>query len=153
MARVVWNTNTVVVFLGLALAVLPAAAMHVLTGIMLIVATPLLWPSGFKPLLWLAYIVGWWGLGALVRIFASFTRQDVRVGLGTLLGLVSGAVTVIVSVALPYTSLCTTCTRPEFLVYRPDVLSVAVAMHWSFLHFRGFRLTPRSSADALKRAA
>ena len=153
MARVVWNTNTVVVFFGMALAVLPAAAMHVLTGITLIVATPLLWPAGFKPLLWLAYVVGWWGLGALVRIFASFTRQDARVGFATLLGLVAGAVPVIVFMALPYTSLCPTCTRPDFLVYRPEVLCVAVAMHWSFLHFRGFRLTPRSSADALKCAA
>ena len=84
----VWNTNTVFVFLGLALAVLPAAVMHVLTGIALIVATPLLWPAGFKPILWLAYVVGWWGLGALVRVFASFTRHVARVGPGTLLGLV-----------------------------------------------------------------
>ena len=153
MPRVVWNTNTVLVFLGLALAVLPAAAMHVLTGIALIVATPLLWPAGFKSLLWLAYVVGWCGLGALVRIFASFARQDVRIGLGTLLGVVAGVVTVIVFMALPYTSVCPTCTRPEFLVYRPDVLCVAVAIHWSFLRFRGFNLTLCSSADALKRAA
>lgn len=135
--------NSALVVTGLLAAVLPAVVLHVVTTIMLIAATPVLW---------LAYIVGWWALVSLLRVFASFVREAVQVGPLTLLGLAAGSATVITLLwpVFSGTPACSTCEAPELLAYRPNLLCVGVAAHWSFLHSRGFRL-PVVPADRLRR--
>lgn len=127
------NANALLVNLGMLGAVLPALAIHVLSTVFLIVASPQQW---------LAYVLGWWGLVSLLRLFSSFFHKDVEIGPITVLGLLAASVTVIALVwpVITRTPPCATCRPPDILVYRPDVLCVAVATHWLFLHFRGFRL-------------
>ncbi|MES2993457.1 MAG: hypothetical protein V4844_18685 [Pseudomonadota bacterium] len=133
-----WYANATLVITGLVVAVLPALVLHAMTAIMLIAATPALW---------LAYVIGWWALFSLLRVFASFIRAVVQIGPVTVLGLTAGSVTVITLLWPVFTGMpaCSTCKPPELFAYRANLLCVAVAMHWSFLHWRGFRLTRRPS--------
>ncbi len=128
------RVNTMILVVGLVGAVLPAAAMYAMTAITLIVATPVVW---------LAYALCWWGLLSLLRIFASFIEHSVQIGTLTILGLAVGSAAVVTLRWPVFTgaAACSTCRPPEFLVYRPELLCVAVAAHWLFLHHRGFRLT------------
>ena len=113
--------------------VLPAVAVHTMTTVTLIAATTMLW---------IAYFVGWWALLSLLRIFSSFVHETVKVGPMSIIGLVAGSVTVVTLLWSSFTgsAACLSCKPPELLVYRPELFCVAVAMHWSFLCWKGFRI-------------
>ncbi len=144
MGPLIQRINATLVILELALIVLPAAALH---GVK---ALGLIFVLAYPPLL-LAYFVGWWALGALFTMFFSFTRSGIRPGLATYLGLVAGCVTVSIILwnVITGTPSCSTCKPPEFFSYRPELLCIAVALHWSFLHFREFRLTFNPSGPSI----
>jgi hypothetical protein len=127
------GVSAVLVLCGLVLAVLPAVVMHALSAIGLAFMTTSLWG---------AYILGWWGLLSLLRIFVSFCSQTIHAGVVSIVGLVVGSVTVIVVLwpVLTQTAPCSVCEQPKLLAYRPDLLCVVVAAHWAFLHFKGFKL-------------
>ena len=80
-SAVAWRANAALVIMGLFGAVLPALALHALTAIMLLAATPALW---------LAYAIGWWALFALLRVFASFVWETAQIGRATIIGLAVG---------------------------------------------------------------
>ena len=132
------NANALLVNLGMLGAVLPALAIHVLSTFFLIIASPQQW---------LAYVLGWWGLVSLLRLFSSFFYEDVEIGPITVLGLLAASVDVIALLwpVITRTPPCATCRPPDIFVYRPDLLCVAVAAHWMFLHFRGFRMSRSST--------
>lgn len=139
------RVNAALVVVELVGAVLPAIALHAMTAIMLIAATPVLW---------LAYGLGWWALLSLLRIFASFVLPTVRIGPVTILGLLVGSATVVtllwpVFIGVPA---CSTCNPPELPLYRPELLCMVVAAHWTLLHYRAFRLAHHSSGSPLAAA-
>lgn len=140
MKSILKQANAALVIVGLVGAVLPAMALHAMTTVALIAATPALW---------MAYGSGWWALWSLLRIFVSFGRSTVPIGPGTILGLAVGSATVVILLWPVFTGTppCSTCEPPELLLYRPNLLCVAVAAHWAFLHYTGFRLTGRSSGS------
>jgi len=128
--------NAFLVTFELVLIVLPAAAIHLATALVLIFALT-------NPSLLLAYFVGWWGLASLFRVFISFIRPTVSVGLATLLGLIAGCATVIAQLYWASRPSCANCELPQINLGSIP-LCVIVAVHWSILHFIRFRLTFRS---------
>ena len=134
-------TNVALVLLGLLIAVIPAVAIHTMTAVMLVVATPALWA---------AYFAGWWGLISLLRIFASFVREAVSVGPMTILGVVAGSVAILAILwqAFAQSPNCSTCAPFDLFVYRPELLCIFVGAHWLVLRSRGFRLSRGRAASA-----
>lgn len=136
---IAYQVNRLLVWLGLLLAVLPAALDHLATTLFLIFATPALW---------LAYVVGWWAISSLIRLFLNFLKGSPVPGGASWLGIIAGSVTVIVLLWPVFTGAppCTSCSKPPgLLTYRPNLLCVLVGLHWTYLYWRGFRLTGRSS--------
>lgn len=136
---VAYQIHRLLVWFGLLLAVFPAALGHLMTTIMLIAATPTLW---------LAYMIGWWALGALTRVFLNFLKGSPVPGGATWLGITAGSVTVIALLWPVFTGTppCASCSAPPgLLTYRPELLCILVGLHWTYLYWRGFRLTGRSS--------
>lgn len=136
------HTNAALVLVGLVIAVVPALAIHMLTAVMLIAATPAFWA---------AYFAGWWGLISLLRIFASFVRKSVLIGPITILGVIAGSVAVLAILwpVFTQTPACSTCTPPELFAYRPELLCVFVGAHWLVLCSQGFRLRRGRVQDRL----
>ena len=136
---IAYQIHRLLVWLGLFLAVLPAALSHSITTIMLIAATPVTW---------LAYVVGWWAIGALAQVFLNFLKGSPVPSGATWLGIIAGSVTVIAFFWPVFTGTppCASCSAPPgLLTYRPKLLCILVGLHWAYLYWRGFRLTGRSS--------
>jgi len=128
------HIHKLLVALGIFGVVLPAIWGHLITGLMLIFASPVLW---------LSYIIGWWGLISLLRIFLTFIRKKSSVGPFTFAGIIAASITV----TIIYFSFsmhaynCASCSQSKSIFpYPPNLLCVLVALHWSYLYRRDFRL-------------
>lgn len=140
-----WFAHRLLVWLGLVAAVLPAAVEHLMTTLMLIFATPPLW---------LAYVIGWWALFSMGRVFSHFLRGAPVLGAATWLGILTGSVVVLVLLKPVFTgtSPCESCSPPPGLfAYGPSLLCVLVGLHWAYLYSRGFRLTGHSNGPPTAR--